>query len=377
MFVVDQIGLIKIIDSQGQILKDNFLDLRKKIVSLDPNYDERGLLGLAFHPDFKNNGRFFVYYSAPLSSGGPAGWDNTSTISEFKVSANNPNLADINSEKKVLQVDHPESNHNGGHIVFGPDNNLYIPIGDGGAANDVGLGHTQNLGNGQDKEKLLGKILRINVDQGNPYMAPNDNPFVNKNGKDEIFAVGFRNPYHISFDADGNHRLFVADVGQNLWEEVNIVENGKNYGWHIKEGRHCFDPNNPSVSPSTCPSTDADGNLLIDPILEYKNANNGGIGVANVGGYIYRGKSISGLIGDYVFADFSKGFIKGDGTVFAATENNGNWSFRELKISKMQSNRLGLFIKGVGQDNNGELYLLTTESVGPKGTSGKIYRMVQ
>ena len=372
MFLVDQVGVIKVIDSEGKVLENDFLDLRNKLVTLTSNYDERGLLGLAFHPNFKENGRFFVYYSAPLRANAPAGWNCTNIVSEFTIDQNDINKANPNSEKIILQINKPQANHNGGHIAFGPDGYLYIPLGDGGQANDVGLGHSAT-GNGQDITTLLGKILRINIDSGNPYSVPQDNPFINKDGLDEIFAYGFRNPYHISFDAEGSKELFVADVGQNLWEEVDIVTKGNNYGWNTREGKHCFDPKNANQSPSDCSATGVKGEALIDPIIEYGRS----FGVANVGGYVYRGELLSDLKGNYIFADWSRGFIKGDGSVFAAVQNNGTWSFRELNISNNQNGRLGLFIKGVGQDANNELYLLTTEALGPTGNSGKIFKIIK
>ncbi|MFA5967275.1 MAG: PQQ-dependent sugar dehydrogenase [Patescibacteria group bacterium] len=375
MFLVDQVGVIKVVTSTGEVLKDNFLDLHSKLVKLTTNYDERGLLGLAFHPDFKTNGRFFVYYSAPLNKTAPAGWNCTNRVSEFKVSASNPNIADLSSEKIILQIDKPQFNHNGGHIAFGPDGYLYIPTGDGGQGNDVGLGHSAS-GNGQDLTTLLGKVLRIDIDKGDPYAAPQDNPFIGKDGKDEIFAYGFRNPYHISFDAGGNHELFVADVGQNLWEEVDIVKKGNNYGWNIREGKHCFSAQTPDQSPAECPTTGAKGEPLVDPVFEYGHPGNGGVGIANVGGYVYRGAALAGLTGNYVFADWSKSFTAGDGGVFAALNNKGSWLWRELKISGNSNGRLGLFVKGVGQDDMGELYLLTTEALGPSGTSGKIFKLI-
>jgi glucose/arabinose dehydrogenase/plastocyanin len=370
MFLVDQIGLIKIINSQGEVLSDNFLDLRGKLAALSANYDEKGLLGLAFHPDFAQNGRFFVYYSAPLRQGALLGWDHTSRLSEFTVSQSNQNVADPASERIILQIDEPQMNHNGGHIAFGPDGYLYVPLGDGGQANDSGIGHSAT-GNGQDISTLLGKVLRIDVNSGNPYSVPEDNPFVGKDGMDEIFAFGFRNPYHISFDS-ANGKLFVADVGQNLWEEVDIVKKGGNYGWNIKEGKHCFDPTNPDQSPAECAGVGAGGEALIDPIFEYGRD----LGVANVGGYVYRGEAIKELEGNYIFADWSKGFSGGDGSIFAAVEGNGEWVVRELAIANKEGGKLGLYIKGVGQDERGELYILTTENLGPDGNSGKVFRIV-
>lgn len=361
IFVADQTGLIRIINSQG-LAQDSFLDLRDQLAALNANYDERGLLGLAFHPDFKNNGRFFVYYSSPLRQGAVARWDHTSRVAEFKVSSQNPNLADKNSERIIMEIDEPQANHNGGHITFGPDGYLYIPLGDGGGANDAASGHTPGLGNGQDLTKMLGKILRLNVDEQQP--------------RAEIFAYGFRNPYHISFDSGGSGRLFVADVGQNLWEEINIVNKNGNYGWNIREGNHCFDAENPNNPPADCSAVGANGEALIEPILEYKNSGQeGGIGTAIVGGYVYRGQNLPQFRGDYIFADFSRGRGEG-GSVFAATEQNGAWSFRELNIADNDDGRLDLLIKGVGQDANGELYLLTASSVGPGGQSGQIYKIV-
>ncbi|MFA5828705.1 MAG: PQQ-dependent sugar dehydrogenase [Candidatus Shapirobacteria bacterium] len=374
MFLVDQIGLIKVIDAEGKVLENNFLDLQNKLVTLSQNYDERGLLGLAFHPSFRENGRLFVYYSAPLRSGVTGDWNHTSILSEFMVDKNNPNMADPNSEKVILQIDQPQSNHNGGHITFGPEGLLYIPLGDGGAANDVGLGHAE-IGNGQDITTMLGKILRIDVDKGSPYTIPEDNPFVDKEGLDEIYAYGLRNPYHISFDSGGNKELFAADAGQDLWEEVNIVTKGGNYGWNIREGSHCFDPSNAEQSAVTCLSTGLNGEPLLNPIIEYGHMGEGG-GKAIVGGYVYRGEAIKELNGDYVFADWSRDFTKGDGSLFAASLDNGNWSLRELKISNGQNSRLGLFIKGMGQDEDNELYLLTTGTLGPSGESGKIFKIL-
>ena len=375
MFVVDQAGLIHVIDSEGNLLEENLLDLRDEIVELDSNFDERGLLGLAFHPNFDQNGRFFVHYSAPLREDAPEDWDHTAVIAEFDVSEDDSNVADTASENIILQIDQPQFNHNGGHITFGPDGYLYIPLGDGGGANDVGVGHP-DIGNGQDISTLLGSILRIDIDQGEPYSIPDDNPFVGEEGRDEIFAYGFRNPYRISFDAMEDNELFVADVGQDLWEEVNIVTKGGNYGWNIKEGTHCFDPENPQEPPEECPDVGPQGEPLIDPILEYRNARNEGIGIAIIGGYVYRGEAINDLVGDYLFADWSLSFEDGDGTVFAASSVNDDWEFRELAISNKANQRMGSFITGIGQDADNKLYMLTSENSGPTGNTGKVFKVV-
>ncbi|MDD2788311.1 PQQ-dependent sugar dehydrogenase, partial [Methanoculleus sp.] len=193
LFVADLPGVIRVIDAG---VNEPFLDITGRVVDLRTGYDERGLLGLAFHPKFRENGRFFVYYSAPLRDGAPEGWDHTSRVSEFAVST--PNRADPGSERMILEVDQPQANHNGGSIAFGPDGYLYIPLGDGGGANDVGRGHPPG-GNGQDIETLLGKILRIDVDGEKPYGIPADNPFVGREGRDEIYAYGLRNPWRTAF----------------------------------------------------------------------------------------------------------------------------------------------------------------------------------
>lgn len=378
LFVVDQTGVIRIILPDGNMLEESFLDLRDRMVSLSPGFDERGLLGLAFHPDYENNGRFFVYYSAPLRPDGPEGWNHTSHISEFIVSPD-PNEADPESERIVLQVDQPQFNHNAGNIHFGPDGFLYISLGDGGGANDVGLGHTPGLGNGQDATNLLGSILRIDVDTGDPYGIPSDNPFIGTTGRDEIYAYGLRNPYRFSFDMRESHRLIAADVGQNLWEEVNIIENGGNYGWNIKEGTHCFDPENPNVSPSECPET---GPLfddpLIDPVIEYGNIREqpDGLGLSVIGGHIYRGSELPQFNNRYIFGDWSSSFGMPSGRLFVATPRvRGLWHIQEPRIVNRPDGRLGHFVLGFGQDTAGEVYVLVTDNTGPAGTSGKVYKL--
>ncbi|HWN41291.1 MAG TPA: PQQ-dependent sugar dehydrogenase [Thermoanaerobaculia bacterium] len=383
LFIVDQIGLIRVLLPDGQLLAEPFLDVRDRLVTLTPNFDERGLLGLAFHPGYGENGRFFVFYSAPLRDGAPAGWNCTSHVSELLVSSD-PNRADPDSERILLQVDKPQFNHNAGTVVFGPDGNLYISLGDGGGANDVGLGHVEDWyadnagGNGQDiTDNLLGSILRIDVDGGAPYAIPTDNPFVGKDGLDEIWAYGFRNPYRISFD--GN-RLFAGDAGQVLWEEVSLVVKGGNYGWNVKEGTHCFDAENPGVSPAECPSFAPGGVPLRDPIIEYANARNpiGGIGLVVVGGHVYRGGELPQFRGRYVFGDWSRSFSQPDGTLLvASSRKSGLWQIQEIQVHRRPDGRLGHFILGFGRDSRGEVYVLTSDSVGPSGNTGKVYRLVK
>jgi glucose/arabinose dehydrogenase len=377
LFVVDQAGMIRIISPDGGLMPDPFLDLSGLIVPQMPDYDERGVLGLAFHPDYANNGRFFVYYSEPLRASGPAGWDHTNVLSEFNVSADDPNKGDLASQKTVLEIDQPQFNHDSGHITFGPDGFLYIPIGDGGGANDTDMGHTPNLGNGQDTTEVHGSILRIDVN-GDPgtYAIPPDNPFAGQDGKaQEIYAYGFRNPYHISFDKGGDNQLFAADAGQDEYEEVDIVTLGGNYGWNIKEGTHCFNAPDPKTEIDTCSSTGADGEALIDPIIEYSHDD---VGVVVIGGYVYRGSALSDLEGDYIFGDYSKTQDSVDGTLLWAEpgDNGGTWKWGELQVAGMPNNRLGAHVLAIGQDNDGELYVMTTEKSGPNGDTGKVWKLV-
>lgn len=387
LLIVDQIGLIKIITKEGKLLQDPFLDIQRKIVELKDAHEERGLLGLAFHPDYENNGRFFVYYSAPLREEAPDGWDNTSHISEFKVSTDNPDRADPNSEKILMYVDEPQDNHNAGTLAFGPDDYLYISLGDGGGADDKDLGHVPDWyernegGNGQDMTtNLLGSILRIDVNNGTPYGIPTDNPFVDKEGMDEVFAYGLRNPYRFSFDMGGNNELFVGDAGQALWEEIDIVSKGGNYGWNVKEATHCFDASNNKQPLDSCPDTDINGNPLINPIIELKTggAEDGGQGLVIIGGYVYRGENIPGMEGRYVFGVWTQHHEEPKGAVFIADrKDEGLWDFEKLQVQKDDTTDLGHFLLGFGQNNDGEMYVLTTDKIGPVGETGKVYKIVQ
>jgi glucose/arabinose dehydrogenase len=397
LFIVDQVGVIRILTAGGALRPEPFLDLRSRIVPLMPEFDERGVLGLAFHPNYAANGRLFVYYSAPLRPGAPAGYDHTSNVSEFRVSAGDPNRADPASERILLQVDEPQFNHNGGTLAFGPsDGYLYISVGDGGGADDVGLGHVDDWyaanegGNGQDiQQSLLGDILRIDVNRGVPYGIPADNPFARTpgctDGCDETWAYGFRNPYRMSFDMGGGHALFVGDAGQNLWEEVSIAVNGGNFGWNVKEGTHCFSTANPDESPADCPDTvgaghPRAGDPLLDPVIEYPNHHQpDGIGSAVIGGHVYRGRALPQFSGRYVFGDWSAEHEDApDGSLFVAkSRKSGLWKMQELKVATSPTGRLGHFLLGFGQDRAGEMYVLTTDEPGPSGTTGRVYRLVR
>jgi len=382
-FVVDQIGKIWGLNPAGHRMPEPFLDISSKITPLSPGYDERGLLGLAFHPDFQRNGRFFVFYTAPPGPNTPAGFDNRTTIAEYRAQGGQTIHADAASERMILQVEHPQSNHNGGTVAFGPDGYLYISIGDGGGRDDEDLGHVPDWyafnagGNGQDiTSNLLGNILRIDVDNGSPYAIPADNPFVGGPGLDEIWAYGFRNPYRFAFDMGGSHALLVGDAGQELWEEVSRVERRGNYGWNVKEGTHCFDAANPTVSPATCPSVDpTTGEMLRDPVIEFANSKQpGGLALTVVGGVVYRGRAIQSLRGMYVFAGATASFTSPDGRIFAsAQEGDGLWTIHELLLGG--TDRLGYVVKGFGNDAEGNVYVAASKILGPTGTTGTIFEL--
>jgi glucose/arabinose dehydrogenase len=379
LFIVDQVGQIRIVDAAGAMIASPFLDLTDRLTSLDSGNDERGLLGIAFHPAYAANGRFFVFYN-PADPGTPTGFSIHIRVSEFIVSSD-ANVADASSERALLTIGKPQNNHNGGQIAFGPDGLLYVSVGDGGGAGDTGTGHNPTIGNAQDKATLLGKILRIDVDSGSPYGVPADNPFVSDpNARPEIFALGARNPWRFSFDSGGAHRLFVADVGQRLFEEVSIVVEGDNLGWRIREGASCFDTATSANPLPQCADTAVDGAPFVAPILHYPHANSSEpSGRAIIGGHIYRGMAIAGLAGRYVFGDWSKsqGAPSPNGSVFRALEGgDGNWTMAELAVRDRPGERLGEYLLGVGRDASGELYLLTSLNRGPSGNSGKVYQIV-
>lgn len=278
LFITEQAGVIRILKG-GMLLPASFLDIRERVKS----GGEMGLLSVAFHPRFGENGRFFVNYTS--SRGGLH-----TVVSEFRV-GQNPDVADSKSEKVILTVDQPFSNHNGGQITFGPDGYLYIGMGDGGGANDP-YGHGQNL------STLLGAILRIDVDKtekGTQYRVPDDNPFnAHPNVRPEIWAYGLRNPWRFSFDPLTGV-LYAGDVGQYDREEIDIISPGKNYGWNIMEGTICT----PGVNPK-CNKT-----ALTPPLIDY--GRNEGITV--IGGFVYRGHDIPALCGTYIYGDWGSGKI--------------------------------------------------------------------
>jgi len=389
LFIVDQAGKIYIVPNGGTMITTAFIDLTAQMVALSAAYDERGLLSMAFHPNYSTNGKFYVFYTALPRPGGPGtGWNNLTRISEFKVSAANPNLADMSSERIILEADHPQGNHNGGTLAFGPDGYLYISIGDGGGSNDVGNGHvadwylTNAGGNAQNIwANLMGKILRIDVNSGSPYSIPADNPYATSTyAKKEIYAFGFRNPYRFSFDMGGNHGLYVGDAGQVLYEEIDLVVKGGNYGWNVKEGQICFNTDDNTQARASCPLTDTAGNPLVDPVIVIKNkAHPDGSGVATtiVGGNVYRGGSFPQLQGRYIFGIFSQGNMNvADAKLYVAnTGGSGMWNYDVLTPKDYQTN-LGYYLKGFGQDLSGEIYVAVSSVLGLSGTNGKVFKLV-
>lgn len=376
LFVNEQFGRIRIINADGELEPEPFLDIRQKLPTLWSDFDERGLLGLAFHPNFQDNGRFFVAYSTHLDFQGDLGklfwWDHTNVVAEYRVSADDPNVADPTSERIITSIDWPQFNHNGHWIGFGPDGMLYISVGDGGYANDWGIGHNVTEGNGQDLTELHGKILRIDVDGDHPYEVPDDNPFVgDMNAADEIWAYGLRNPWRCSFDMETGD-LFCGDVQQNSYEEVDIISRGDNLGWRRTEANHCFDYTKPDDHPANC-----DTSGITFPILEYNNCTakpDGCRGISVTGGYVYRGSHES-LQGKYIFGDWSKSFGSMNGQIFVATKgSDGNWSMEIPEIVNMGEEKP--YVLGFAQDADGEVYALTSITTGPVGGLDTIYRIV-
>jgi glucose/arabinose dehydrogenase len=386
IFVVDQVGTvtaIKLDPNKNRNIPDRLevlnvgadgLDLLVPLGAFGPgSFDERGLLGLAFHPNYQRNGLIYTYTSEPVAGAAdfstiPAGVDanHQAVIREWHV----PNqyrtdaVVDPHSSRVLLTVDEPQFNHNGGAINFGPDGMLYIALGDGGNADDQGDGHAEG-GNGQDLSdgNVLGKILRIDPAGSNSangsYGIPHDNPFVGEQGADEIFAYGFRNPYRFSFDTDSG-KLIVADVGQNDIEEVDDVVSGGNYGWPVKEGSFLFDMNGDDRGFATDYSPGVPAGM-IDPIAEYDHDE----GVSITGGFVYRGGDIDELDGSYVFGEWTSRLLH-------LTDDH---SIAEL--DPVGQDGIGVRITGFGQDRSGEMYLLGQEGFAPVGETGVVQRIVK
>jgi len=326
LFIVEQPGRIQILDDAGTVLSDPFLNITDRV---NDNANERGLLGLAFHPNYTNNGFFYVNYTG---NGG------TTFISRFSVTMD-MNIADPDSELILMEIDQPFTNHNGGGIQFGPDGFLYIGMGDGGSGGDP-------LNLSQNTNSLLGKMLRIDVDNGDPYAIPADNPFINNpDVLDEIWSIGLRNPWRFSFDSETGD-LWIGDVGQNDFEEIDFEPagvGGLNYGWRCYEGFATFNTN--GCQPA---------NTFTDPVWDYPTTNS--VGKSVTGGYVYRGSTYPAMQGFYLYGDFVSGRI------WSLINDNGVWNNTELL--NWTDNNLSAF----GEDMNGELYLAALGQ-------GRIYRI--
>ncbi len=346
LFITEKPGRIKILDlDSGTVLPTVFLDIDPLVTGGTSTGSEQGLLGLAFHPDYASNGYFYVNYTG---SGG------ATTIRRYSVSDTNPNLANASSGTTLLTISQPYSNHNGGWLGFGPDGFLYIGTGDGGSANDPG-NRAQNTGVNQ----LLGKMLRIDVDGGTPYGIPADNPFANGGGDNRIWASGLRNPWRCSWDRETGD-FYIADVGQNAWEEINFQPagvGGQNYGWRCKEGNACT-----GLSGCTCASPS-----LTSPIHVYGHNSSGGYSLT--GGFVYRGCAIEGLQGTYFFADYVTSRIwslRYDGTTVSG------FQLRTTQLTPSSEGFTVNQISSFGEDANGELYIVDQGS----GTTGQIFKIV-
>ncbi|KAA0132904.1 PQQ-dependent sugar dehydrogenase [Gimesia chilikensis] len=335
LFIASQKGKIYIVPNtpEDEDLEEGklFLDISDRVIYLDKK-NEMGLLGMAFHPDFKKNGEFFVYYSSPETP------NATSVISRFRVSKDNPDQALADSEEILMKVEQPAWNHNGGTIVFGPDGMLYIVFGDGGAGGDA-------FHNGQNLSTMLGSICRIDVNHKSPglnYAIPKDNPF--EDGKTptfatirkEIWAYGFRNPWRIAFD-DKTGKLWAGDVGQGIWEEIDIVVKGGNYGWSVREGKHPFGPNGVEARKH-----------LIEPIWEYDHQ----VGKSITGGSVYRGKAIPAIQGMYIYGDYVSGKFWALKYDESSKKVTANYVIESPSIPVMT----------FGTDQNGEMFLTSSFS---------------
>ena len=324
VFIPSQLGTIYVLPNDPSVEEPQvFMDISDRVVYEDKQ-NEKGFLGLAFHPKFRENGEFFVYYTPTDTK------PHTTVVSRFRVSSDDPNKADPNSEERLLVVDQPFWNHEGGTVVFGPDGYLYIALGDGGLANDP-------YKNGQNLNTLLGKILRIDVDhkdEGKPYAIPKDNPFEGQDGKrGEIWAYGMRNPWRIAFDRQTG-TLWCGDVGQDLWEEIDLIEKGGNYGWNKREGFHKFGAAGAEASAE-----------FVEPIWEYHHET----GKSITGGHVYRGQKFPELVGCYLYADYVSGKVWALKYDEAAKKVVANYSISGNVMP----------IMSFGEDEQGESYYTT------------------
>lgn len=389
-FIVQQDGVIRVLGPDDRLAAEPFLDLRARMLPLEQNFEERGLLGFALHPQFARNGRVFATYAAPLRPGAPERWNHTRRVSEFTADPGDLAKIDAASERVLLELDWPSRKHNGGGLAFGPDGLLYIGLGDGGISHGIGkkvLWEAFDVpeqaltwdGLAQDKDSLFGKILRIDVDRGFPgYAIPRGNPFASGPGRKEVFAWGFRNPFRIAFDRDGS--FLVTAVAETLWEAAYRVQGPGNFGWPLMEGTHCVDRLKPRQPPASCPAQDEAGDRIVLPVVEYPNMQAShpetklgvaGVGTAITGARMYRGRAIPALAGKLVVSDWSVAFRQPSGQIFIADPSDSGqlWPYRRaLQIDSR--------IIGLAADRAGEIYVLTNETLGPYGTTGKVLRLV-
>jgi glucose/arabinose dehydrogenase len=403
LYVVEQNGLLRVIQN-GVLQPSPALDIQSLVqppLNSSNANDERGFLGLTFHPGFNNPASpgyrtLYTYTSQPLGAGATYPAPNGATqnyknvISEWKMSASNPAVVDPTSERPIISFGKNAGNHNGGTIAFGPDGYLYLATGDGGNANDVGASHVEPGGNAQNLGVALGKMLRIDplkptlnpasadpISANGQYRIPTTNPFQAAGQVPEIFAYGFRNPYRYAFDTLTGD-LIVADVGQNTIEEIDRVTIGGNYGWAIKEGDFLFDRTTGSVGPAPGNRSPGAPAGLIDPIsgplgtLEYDH----GDGISITGGFVYRGSDIPQLYGKYVFGDLALHNLppRVDGRPFYADLQTGQ--INEFLLPQFAGGVLpnGLTVHGFGQDASGELYAMVTNTPS-NGTGGIVYKL--
>ncbi|XP_045308007.1 HHIP-like protein 1 isoform X2 [Leopardus geoffroyi] len=364
-FVAEQVGLVWAYLPDRSRLEKPFLNVSRAVLTSPWEGDERGFLGIALHPGFRHNGKLYVYYSVGV------GFDEWIRISEFRVSADDMNTVDHNSERIILEIEEPASNHNGGQLLFGDDGYLYIFTGDGGMAGDP----FGKFGNAQNKSALLGKVLRIDVDRnerGPLYRIPRDNPFVDDPAaRPEVYALGVRNMWRCSFDRGdpatgaGRGRLFCGDVGQNKFEEVDLVERGRNYGWRAREGYECYDR-------KLCANASLDDVL---PIFAYPHK----LGKSVTGGYVYRGCEYPNLNGLYIFGDFMSGRL------MSLRENleTGQWRYSEICMGRGQTcafpgliNNYHPHIISFAEDEAGELYFMSTGVPSAAAARGVVYKVI-
>lgn len=385
--VADQVGVVRVLKAGGGLEEGAALDLATKLSKVNHgSFDERGLLCLALDPAFARNRQVFVSYTAPRRDGAPADWDCTLRISRIRLPDASPLRFDLASEKVVLEIDKPYFNHNGGRLAFGPDGFLYITVGDGGGPKgcDLGNGHAPE-GNGQNLGTLLAKILRIDVshDGPEPYRVPQDNPFLGVAGaRPEIWAYGVRNPWSLSFDRSGDHALYIGDVGQMRWEEVNIVRKGGNHGWPLREGLEGFDREHPERAPGPAPATGARGEPFVDPIAVYKNVGAfkgepDALGTSITGGYVYRGKAIPALAGNFVLGDWTGGWGAPQGRLMYArrpSDPKARWSVESIRIDG--AGKMFGTVCAFAEDADGELFVLTNGSTSLAGSRGKVWKLV-